>query len=134
MKCCRCGNDTTTGDPGETLCVGCYEVYKATYPPTPDPIDQFTAPYPHNRICATEAYELARHTIPSPLTDEEVWLRAWEAAAPATGTLTMKSTVVSTESKCRITTNEFTDGTVWRADACLAAFRERFRQEDAETT
>ena len=95
MKCCRCGNETTTGDPGETLCVGCYEVYKATYPPTPDPIDH--------------AFVQLDHATPPRLTDEEVWLRAWEAAV------------------CRPNDNQTVCD--W-ADACLAAFRERFRQED----
>ena len=128
MKCWRCGNETTTiettvpvgsisaGDSPRALsgwwmtrnlCTDCHYDYLSggrLHMPTPDPIDQFTAPYPHNRMCPTEANEPTKHCTPPRLTDEEVWLRAWE--------------------------DSHWDGEVRvkEADACLAAFRQRFRE------
>ena len=119
MKCWRCGNDTTTIETTVNLCTDCHHDYLAggrLHMPTPDPIDHASA-----------------QPTPPRLTDEEVWLRAWEATGQTPSLLTCTTTIQSTDNGSE-TRNEYMDGAAFRADACLAAFRERFRKEDAETT
>ena len=67
--------------------------------------------------------------------DEDVWLQAWIASVKTGNLLTRTQiTTLTTNGKGSVTNNEYTDGAIWRADGCLAAFRKRFRNADAMIT